>query len=258
MNLHATWTILASLVGCVHVRAEVEQRFEHGEHQGLRYRFELPAGATAENKRPLVVFLHGGGERGNDNRAQLSIEAFAQSAALFGPDTQRHERVLIVAPQCPKGQWWYDFRRLSQKNGATTFGVTESLLKVEALIDHLIATQAVDPKRILLVGISMGGFAAFDLMARRPGFYHSALIAAAGTEITPVTGIAKSRIYLMHGADDSSVPAALARKTAGVLREANSTVIYDEVVGAGHNVWTEGFSRTAVVRWLYGDSSASP
>ncbi|MEY2794291.1 MAG: hypothetical protein RIR10_7 [Planctomycetota bacterium] len=165
---------------------------------------------------PLIVFLHGSGERGSDNRAQLKHFAGACAADEF----QKKAPCYVLAMQCPANETWcaIDIRAMRER-GETPKQATEPTRAMRALmqaIDEVMATKAVDPTRVYLTGLSMGGFGAFDLAARRPELFAAVVPICGGGDPATAATVARVPFYIVHGTDDPVVPVALSR----AMREA--------------------------------------
>lgn len=165
---------------------------------------------------PLVVFLHGSGERGSDNRAQLVHFAGACASKEF----QKEAPCYVLAMQCPANETWcaIDIRAMRER-GETPKRAAEPTRAMRALmqaIDEVMATKAVDPSRVYLTGLSMGGFGAFDLAARRPELFAAVVPICGGGDPATAATVARIPFYIVHGTDDPVVPVALSR----AMREA--------------------------------------
>jgi predicted peptidase len=196
------------------------------------YRYLLarpdPAAAAAPNgKWPLVVFLHGAGERGDN------LEAVKNHGPPKLIETGRRFPAFVASPQAPAGERW-------DPHG------------VKALVDHLLATEPVDPDRVCLTGLSMGGFGTFDTVVEYPETFAAALpiCGGAGANILRFERIRHLPLWIFHGARDNVVPAEMSRSAHERLQRIGGSVkltIYPE---AGHDSWTETYANPEVWDWL--------
>jgi predicted peptidase len=174
---------------------------------------EPPAVAIADPGAlvPLVIFLHGSGERGNDNRAQLVHFA----GACASPEFQKKAPCYVLAMQCPAGETWspIDIKAMREKGEGPRFAQepTRAMRALMQAIEEVIATKAVDPTRVYLTGLSMGGFGAFDLAARRPDLFAAVVPICGGGDPATAATVARIPFYIVHGTDDPVVPVALSR-----------------------------------------------
>ncbi|BCX48943.1 hypothetical protein HAHE_28510 [Haloferula helveola] len=185
-----------------------------------------PALLPAGKPRPLVVFLHGAGERGDD----------LEKVKKHGPPTQAMEGAglpfVLLAPQCPPGQWWD----------------TDDVID---LIRHVAKEQSIDPKRIHLTGLSMGGFGTWNILAKAPELFASAVPICGAGEPKTAGAFKDMPIWAFHGTADEAVPVDGTRKMEAALEKADATdfraTYYD---GVGHDSWTRTYSNPAVYAWM--------
>ncbi len=221
---------------------------------GIEYRYQLyvPRAYDPSMKWPAILFLHGAGERGSDGLFGTAI-ALA-NAIRRNPDLYP---ALVIFPQCRKNQQWT--------------GVMQDLA-----LATLEATQknfSIDPDRLLLTGISMGGAGSWLLALRQPDRFAAVApicgwvvpppalsqfardISADGIEMQrPYQSVAAKLknlpIWIAHGSADTTVPVEESRAMAGALSEVGATVRYVELPGAGHNAWDPTFLDPRFAEWL--------
>src|SRR3954462_11480584 len=129
----------------------------------IRARLLRPEPVIPGERYPLIVFLHGAGERGDDNLAQLKYLPEWMAA----PDYRSRYPCFLLAPQCPARDWWIDVD-WSGPSPRMTRAISSRLAPVIQMVDSLLADEPVDAGRQYLTGISMGGFASWDLAIRMP------------------------------------------------------------------------------------------
>jgi 3-dehydroquinate dehydratase / shikimate dehydrogenase len=220
------------------------------EVDGAKYPYRVLRTAPDDDVRPLpvVLFLHGAGERGSDNRAQLRwlAERFA------APEAQRRWPCQLVLPQCPAGEQWVagDWRRpdAARQDAAPTRALRAAMLALDAVV----AGPGVDPARVLVTGLSMGGFGTIDAATRWPERFAAALPICGGGDPATAARLAAMPVWLWHGADDPVVPVAWSRRFAAALREVEAPVRYDELPGVKHNAWSDAYGGGEALDWLLG------
>ncbi len=236
-----------------------------------RYRLvEPPAAAIAEGKKvPLVVFLHGAGERGDDNEAQLVH--FVRTAA--GAEFQAKAPCFILAMQCPKGESWapIDIEGIRTRNETPKFAAepTRAMRAVMAAMDEVLATRPVDRARIYLTGLSMGGFGSFDLAVRRPELFAAVVPICGGGDPATAPKVAAIPFFIVHGDDDPIVPTRLSRTMRDAIAAAQPKVhdasaaapknpSYREYPKVGHASWTPAyrFGPDGVLDWMFAQRRA--
>jgi predicted peptidase len=219
----------------------------------LPYRLFVPPSCSPESPCGLLVFLHGAGERGDDNQAQLANDAlaFVESAA------QTESPTIVVYPQCPEGLQWV---KSDWKKGTYSFAQTPVSKPMAAVLELLASLQKsypVDPARILVTGLSMGGYGTWDIVARKPNLFAGALALCGGGDPAQASAIRELPVWAFHGDRDEAVPVLGSRKMIAALRAAGGTPRYTEVAGHGHDIWTVAYRDPAVVRWLLSQRRAA-
>jgi len=216
--------------------------FEAGG-QKLPYRLLKPAKLDPGQKYPLVVFLHGAGERGSDNDKQL-IHGVPQ----FVVNREKYP-CFLVAPQCPDGKRWVevDWSADSHTMPKEPGEVGELTLK---LIDALIWNMPVDRKRVYITGLSMGGFGTWDLLARCPGVFAAAAPVCGGADEATAVSVQRVPIWAFHGAKDTAVKPARSRNMIAALVKAGGSPKYTEYPDVGHNSWDPAYVTPELYGWL--------
>ena len=223
--------------------------------QILPYRILYPQGYEKDKQYPLLVFLHGAGERGNDNEAQLLHGGF-----LFLVDSVRERYpAIVIFPQCPADTNWvvpelkYD-PVIKGNSYFTTFRQqpTGPALLVKALMDSLIAARIADKKRIYIEGLSMGGFGVFDMLERYPDYFAAAIpICGAGDTTMAYRFARKTPLWIFHGGADPVITVENSRRYYRVLKSLGADVQYTEYPGVGHNSWDNVFVEKELMHWLF-------
>jgi predicted peptidase len=241
------------------VSAQVNSTYEKKEfikgNDTLRYRILYPDNYQAGKKFPLIVFLHGSGERGNNNEAQL-----IHGGKLFTDSANRQKfPAIVVFPQCAGNDFGARVRRDSNKKDSlgqfsvvSDQPVSTSLGLVNQLLDSLAATGKVNKKKIYLGGLSMGGMGTFELLWRKPSFFAAAFPICGGGDPQKVTIYGrKFPIWIFHGDSDPVVPVGNSRLMKNALMAAGAKVKYTEYPGVGHNSWDNAFAEPELLKWLF-------
>ncbi len=224
--------------------------FTGGEYKDetFHYRLMRPEVVEAGKTYPLIIFLHGAGERGTDNELQL----------LYFPAQMAEEKwrkkypCFILAPQCRPDRKWMEVDWASPNDPVTPGEVSEQSLAVEQMIQKTLKEEAVDRSRVYLTGLSMGGFGSFDLGARHPEWFAAVAPICGAADPKKVTALRNVPVYIVHGDSDTFVPVARSRSAVKALKDAGASPVYKELPGVGHNSWTPGYSdEEGLVPWMF-------
>jgi predicted peptidase len=233
------------------ITGEFEKRtFTGSNGKELHYRFLKPEGydPSATTAYPLVVFLHGIGERGDNNEAQLlhGVKEFAK------PETRKKHPCFVVAPQCPLTKTWAHIERKGNDLVVTCpKDPTEPTGLVLELMDALPGEFHIDPRRLYVTGLSMGGFGTWDILARRPDRLAAAIPVCGGGVVDMAPAFAKTPLWVFHGAIDPLVKPDHSRRMVAAVRQAGGKPGYTEYPGVGHDAWTMTYRDPDVLDWLF-------
>lgn len=232
----------------------VLEAYEAAEFTGssgtvLPYRVLWPAGYEKDGaqKYPLLLFLHGAGERGNDNALQLvhGSELFLQQQADYP--------AIVVMPQCAKDDYW---AQMTQVGDQRYFSFAEipnpSMGAVIELLEHFLAEEAIATDQVYLMGLSMGGMGTFELLARKPDTFAAAVPICGGTNpaLLPIYAD-KVPLWIFHGEDDKVVLVEQSRRVVKRLEELGHSPRYTEYPGVNHNSWDNAFAEPDLLSWLF-------
>jgi len=207
-------------------RAWLEDRVDPNTTEQLRYWLYLPENYASKDKCPLILFLHGAGERGNN----------LERVKVHGPPKIVEQRsdcpAIVVSPQCPLERIW-------------------SPTQLSLLLDKCMKTLKVDPDRVYVTGLSMGGYGTWALCAREPDRFAAAVPICGGADINQAPRLIDLPIHVFHGGKDTVVSVENSRKMVAAIRAAGGTkvelTIYPD---AGHDAWTKTYDNDDVADWL--------
>ncbi len=224
-----------------------------------RYQVFVPLDWNKKQKWPVVLFLHGAGERGDDGLIQTEVGV--------GTAIRRYvDRfpAVVVLPQCRKGVWW-----------------TEEKMQEQALkaLDQSIKEFNGDTDRLSLTGISMGGYGTWGIASRYPGKF-AALAPVCGGIRPPARApvpeamknpdpnvdpyaeaakkIGRTPVWIFHGGDDRVVPPEESRKMNEALKTAGGDVKYTEYEKVGHNSWDKAYAEPELMKWMLSQKLSGP
>ena len=225
--------------------------FEYKRHptegeRFLPYRVHWPEDVDNASPTPLVVFLHVAGERGSDNERQLIHGA----RDLLRYSIERHEPLIIVAPQVPLDERWVDVV-WDERVHRMPEHPSESMGLLMGLLTELMSDSRVDTNRVYLTGLSMGGFGTWDLIARWPDTFAAALPVCGGGDTDSAVRIKNIPVWAFHGSDDAVVIPERSRDMIQALQQVGSNPRYTEYPGVGHDSWTETYQNFEVLDWFF-------
>ncbi|WP_118196778.1 carboxylesterase family protein [Albibacterium indicum] len=233
---------------------------EQLEYNGgkLSYRILYPENFDKNKEYPVILFLHGAGERGNDNQKQLT-----HGAGLFLEKTNRKKYpAIVIFPQCPTDSYWSNVDIEADQNGKRSFHFgtdgepTKAMEGVLALVDDLQKKTYVNQDQIYLGGLSMGGMGTFELLRRRPNVFAAAFAICGGDNVENVKHYKDVPLWIFHGEDDSIVPASHSITIVEKLKELGSKPRFNLYPGVDHNSWDNAFAEPKLLRWLFRNKGA--
>ena len=216
----------------------------------IPYRLLSPDGVEQGKRYPLVLFLHGAGERGSDNGKQL-VHAAVDFAS---PERMRQFPAFVAFPQCPEEQRWVESPwDLPSGRGEFDKNPSKPMKAALELVDSLIKNHPVDPARVYVTGLSMGGQGAWYAAAAKPRRFAAMLEVCGGGDPTWAADYQGMPIWALHGQNDSVVPISRAREMVVALTKGGHApeLRYTEYPGVGHNSWAQTFKRADVFEWLF-------
>ncbi|HYC29676.1 MAG TPA: prolyl oligopeptidase family serine peptidase [Chitinophagaceae bacterium] len=220
----------------------------------LPYRVLLPKNYDASKEYPLILVLHGSGERGRDNEAQL-----VHGWRLFLQDSIRDRYpAIVVFPQCPADSYWaqveFSYDTVTRK---TTYDFplesqpTVAMKMLLQLLDELEDKYKLDDDRYYVGGLSMGGMGTFELVRRKPRMFAAAFPICGGANPATSNKLDKTAWWIFHGLKDDVVPPHHSQEMADALKAAKAEVKLTLYPDANHNSWDPAFAEKDLLPWLF-------
>ena len=214
----------------------------------LPYRIFVPEDYSEEYAYPVVLLLHGAGERGTDNEAQLKHVV----SNLYVKKTSPFYHAIVIVPQCPANMQWVDTPWANGNYSIENVPISKPMTAVVELLDSVIETYSVNTDRQYVTGLSMGGFGTWDLIMRYPDRFAAAIPYCGGADPSQAENLAKIPIWTFHDTQDTSVPVSGTQEVVAAIKAAGGTLItYKETTGLGHNVWSSGSQTPSLSTWLF-------
>ncbi len=211
----------------------------------IPYRFYVPAAVNKSDSvnapRPLVIFLHGSGSRGNDNTAPLEN---VLAKAFLDPENPIFASY-VLAPQCGSGRQWVNTPWAKGNYSVDATPESPELAAVIELTKKLCRENNIDRGRIYLTGVSMGGFGVWDMLARHGELFAYAMPVCGGGDPSYARKMKDIPICTFHGSADESVPVSGTREMVEAVKAAGGKITYTELKDAPHAIWDGVFSDTS-------------
>lgn len=220
----------------------------------LNYRILKPKNYNSNKSYPLHLFLHGAGERGNDNQSQL-----IHGSDLFLKEENREKfNSWVIFPQCKLGDRWPSFK-FDDWNGEPENNSNNkpnpSLQLVIELMDKFTEKDQVDQNKIYVSGLSMGGMGTFEILYRRPDMFAAATpICGNGIEQLAMVYAKKVPIWIFHGSDDRVVSPNHSLKMAKALIKYGGSPRLTFYENVGHDSWNNAFNEKDFLNWIHSKS----
>ena len=197
---------------------------------------------------PLLVYLHGAGERGVDNKAQLKNGILVP---FSDPNSPIHD-CIVLAPQCPTGYKWVDVASWKDCEYSTkTIAESLPLKAAFELLESVIKDYSVDTDRVYATGLSMGGYGTWDLLARHGDVFAAAIPVCGGVDVSLAENFKNIPIYTFHGLKDTTVPSTGTVNVVNAIKnlggEKITLVTYAD---AGHSIWNTAYGTEGLFEWL--------
>ncbi len=229
-----------------------EKRWFANAGDTLPYRILLPQNYDPKKQYPLILVLHGSGERGKDNEAQL-----VHGSYLFvRDDVRKNYPAIVVFPQCPMNSSWANVS-VDRSAAVRKFVFDENseptkpMILLQELIAQLMKQYPVNKRQVYVGGLSMGGMGTFDLVSRNPSLFAAAFpICGAGNPST-ASKLKNTKWWVFHGEADDVVPPSHSVEMVDAMKKAGVDVKLTIYPGVNHNSWDNAFAENDLLRWMF-------
>ncbi|MES2830210.1 MAG: prolyl oligopeptidase family serine peptidase [Bacteroidota bacterium] len=238
------------------VNAQDFKKYDRGNFikgkDSIYYRILFPEKFDPKLQYPILFFLHGAGERGNDNEKQL-----INGGKLFLKENVRKEfPAIVVFPQCPENSFWANVG-FTNKPGMERFNFvkggepTTSMHALLGMIDNFLEKPFVNKKQVYVGGLSMGGMGTFELLRRKPKIFAAAFGICGGDHVANVQKYKKTPLWIFHGEKDDVVPVGLSTALADQLTVLGVKPKITLYPNDNHNSWDSVFKEPELLPWLF-------
>jgi len=226
-----------------------KKSFMSVDGKALPYQILYPKDYKPGKKYPLLVVLHGAGERGDDNEAQMK---YGKNVFLDSLNRINYPAIVIF-PQCPKDSYWSSVK-INRSTVPTSFIFDYSApinWPLQAVID-LAKSVKHDKNRTYIMGLSMGGMGTMEAISRNPKMFAAASPICGGADLTYVAQYAKRvPLWVHHGDVDIVVPVRHSRELVKAVQDQGVEVKYSEYPGVNHNSWDNAFKQPDLLSWIF-------
>nr|WP_319398185.1 dienelactone hydrolase family protein [uncultured Carboxylicivirga sp.] len=219
----------------------------------LQYRILYPENMKPGQKYPMILFMHGAGERGSDNQKQLT-----HGGELFLQEKIRKKYpAIVVFPQCPDGIMWTNRKKHQNEQGEWIFEFPVDIaapwpaLMVDQLIDSITQSGLVDKSRVYIIGISMGAIGTLEFLYRYTNKYAAAVVICGGHNAELAAVYESKPIWFFHGGKDNVVPNHYSKEVFDKVQPFNKRTKYTLYPEANHNSWDQALAEPNLLKWLF-------
>jgi predicted peptidase len=217
---------------------------EPGTGYHLPYRLFVPTDYDPAKEYPLVLFLHGAGESGTDNVAQVNGNIDNLFARV---KTQAYDSFLL-APQTTRSWGW-------ASGGQSP---SNAMRMTRSVIDQVESEYSIDGTRLYVTGLSMGGAGTWETIWQNPGLFAAAVPICGWGNTSKASLLADQPIWAFHNADDGTVPVSGSRDMIAAIRAAGGSPLYTEYPTGGHNAWSRAYNEPQLYVWMFSQAVPEP
>ena len=215
----------------------------------MPFRLLKPLNYDSTKTYPLVLFYHGAGERGTDN--EISIKNISPFA--LNQQNRIKYPCFVLVPQCDKAQKWVNVTWNADSH-AFTDTLTPYMRASVDLLDEIIKKYPINQKKIYVTGLSMGGYAVWDVITRFPEKFAAAVPICGGADELQAEKFKNMPIWVFHGAKDTTVKPLRSKNIIAKLKKLGAKPLYTEYPQVGHNSWKQAYTTPQLAKWLFKQS----
>jgi len=254
---HFNLILWFSILFALQTKAQDFTKYDKGSFidgkDSISYRILFPEHFDPKQKYPVLFFLHGSGERGNDNTKQL-----VHGGKLFlRNDIREQYPAIIIFPQCPEDSFWANIKISADSAGKRNFDYqkggkpTKAMKALLGMIDNMLDKPYINHKQVYVGGLSMGGMGTLELLRRKPRTFAAAFSICGGDNVANTDKYKKIPLWLFHGGKDDIVPPAGSTAIANQLKIIGKEVKFTLYPDDNHNSWDSAFAEPKLLPWLF-------
>ncbi|WP_062110058.1 carboxylesterase family protein [Bacillus niameyensis] len=241
----------------VESREAIIEKFLPFTYKSMPYRLYVPENYDPNFSYPLIMFLHGGGERGDDNLKHLTTNNGAIIWAIR--ENQAKHPTFVLAPQARddvNGGFGLtrDVKNGKMINLSRVFDVSDDLLLAHEILETVIENYTIDRKRLYITGLSQGGFGTYNLNILYPDLFAAMIPIAGGGDPEKAVLLKDKPIWNFHAEDDGIIPVEYSRRIIKSIENAGGKPIYTEysaIERFDHGSWVPAYENQEMIDWLF-------
>jgi predicted peptidase len=236
-------------------RELIASKFLSFNYEGMPYRLYVPENYDPSKSYPLVLFLHGGGERGSDNEKQL----LANDGAVIwaAPENQAKHPAFVLAPQA-RNVWDGGFGLTRDSNNlislSRVFEFSQDLNTAYEILEKVRSEYTIDSNRLYSTGLSQGGFGVYNLNIKYPDLFAAMVPISGGGDPSQAYKLIHKPLWDFHSEDDAVIPVSYSRNIIAAIKEAGGNPIYTEypaALGYNHGAWVPAYENKEMIEWVF-------
>ena len=223
----------------------VLREYKNRRREALVYRLFTPQSYDRQKRYPLTVWLHGSGGDRKILDVHSGIVPVERRTGLWRllalPQNQAKHQAFVLVPRCPPDKRWDD---LGSAQPSSTMRL------VLEVLDVLQAGHTIDSQRLSVIGASLGGYGAWDIIAKRPNMFAAAVPICGGGDTSKASLIARTHVWAFHGDQDAAVSVEKSRRMIAAIKKVGGKPRYTEYAGVGHNSWERAYAEPDLLPWI--------
>ncbi len=255
VNNGKTNSEIATFTYTFETRKSIADKFLSFTYEAMPYRLYVPQNYDPAKSYPLVLFLHGGGERGTNNVSQI----MANDGAVIwaAPENQAKHPAFVLAPQArnvPDGGFGITRDANNNINLNRVFEFSDDLRTAYEILQHVRANYNIDSNRLYSTGLSQGGFGTYNLNMAYPNLFAAMVPVASGGDPTKAHLLVNKPIWAFHAEDDVIIPVSYARNIIAAIKDAGGNPIYTEYpkeMQYNHASWVPAYENKEMIEWVF-------
>ncbi len=226
----------------------IDMSYTAADGTAIPYRLYMPSDYNKSKDYPVILFLHGAGERGNDNYSHMNNMV----PNMFNQESSLIHDAIVICPQCPAGEQWVDTPWANGNYSVDNVPESNELKAVLEILDFIKNSYSTDENRYYAMGISMGGFGTWDLLMRHTELFAAGVPICGGADTAYAEKLKDMPIYTAHAQNDKEVPYNGTKEMIDALGLVGSEcIVFKSLSGGNHVIWGQFGDDSEMLKWLF-------